>query len=72
MADMNLQDLLYSVLARGACSTLKGHVLDWERFERWAANKSIVYPPSDALLVAYAAHRGQRCGPSVLPAFRAT
>ena len=71
IARLPVQELLENVLGRGAWRTLRGHVRAWERFEAWAGGDA--YPPSSATLVAYAAClRRDGCGPSVIPAFRAT
>ena len=71
MTVMNVTELQHAMLGRGAWATIRCHVLTWERFEKWAAHRE-VYPPSWAILLAYAAELGRTCGPAVLPAFRAT
>ena len=64
--------LLESVMGRGAWRTIRGHALAWERFERWAAGAA-AYPPTMAVLVAYAASLQKAgCGPSAIPSVRAT
>ena len=65
-------DMLEAALGRGAWRTIRGHVLSWERFEKWAGSEG-VFPTFEAFLVALAAclHK-DGCGLSVVPAFRAT
>ena len=72
MTVLNATELQHAMLGRGAWATIRGHVLAWERFEKWVAGRVDVYPPGLAALVAFAADRSLTCGPAVLPAFRAT
>ena len=70
------QEIKELVLGAGAPSTIKGHVRAWERLEQWAEDdhaSDLLYPPSPALMLAYAIHlHRQECGPSVIPALRSS
>ena len=71
IACIPIMDLIESVLGRGAWRTIRGHVLAWERFEKWAREISNVFPPTLPLLVAFAACLQKAgCGPSVIPSLR--
>ena len=61
-----------AVLGQGRWRTLRGHVLRWRQFERWArqAGRS-VFPPSPETVLEFAAARADR-GSSCVGALRST
>jgi hypothetical protein len=62
------------VLSMGAARTMAAHVRSWERFEAWAATVQLsVLPPClDTVLKYLLLLHTTECGPTVVPAFRAT
>jgi hypothetical protein len=75
--EAEFEELSKVVLSTGAHKTIKGHVKAWQRIERWARSSGIpeekLYPMSTQTMIQLVNDKMKaNCGPSVIPALRAT